>query len=58
MYFSTAQKINMLAIEILEDYGNEQPTQAQIDSVERFILKNRDVNRVGQKSNHVARHHA
>ncbi len=42
MQLTIEQKVNMLAIEILELYGNEKPTQAQIDMVERFILKHED----------------
>ncbi len=40
MFISTEQKINMLAIEILEMYGHARPTQNQIEKVERFIVKN------------------
>jgi hypothetical protein len=37
---SIEQKINLLAIELLEMYGNMRPTQKQIDKAEHFIMRN------------------
>ena len=36
---SDKQKINLLAIEFLEIYGNSYPSQKQISFVEKFLIK-------------------
>lgn len=45
MFLTIEQKINLLALEILESYGNYKPTQNQIDLVERFITRTENSDR-------------
>lgn len=39
MKLNTKQKINMLAIEVLEQFGFYEPTQMQIDNVEAQLQR-------------------
>ncbi len=43
MNISNEQRLNMLAIELLEQEGHDQPTQQQIDTMEWHLKRLREV---------------